>query len=176
MGAKDCRAGLDLLGNLYQRDRSPRLRRWSQAWLSLSRLGLRDVQPWRYLCITGHHLQGTPATIKPVQGGIMPSMRDVPTQERQNLAATEDSPNPRMTAIINAIETLARTGQFRRLFDDGDIRNYPDHSPSGFRACVDSGLLYQENDQLDLHFSPVCAQRRSGSLSRLSRMDDHQSD
>ena len=58
------------IGKSHRRDRTPRVWLWSQAWGSLPIRRLRNVFQGRYLCLTGHHLEGTPTTIEPLQAGI----------------------------------------------------------------------------------------------------------
>jgi putative DNA primase/helicase len=89
----------------------------------------------RYLCITGHHLDGTPHTIEPAQDAIDAVYAEMfPTPERQT-SNNGDSPHSDDTVILEALRHYKNGAKFSRLFEDGDISEYQgDHRVSHARS------------------------------------------
>jgi NrS-1 polymerase HBD domain len=115
----------------------------------------------RYLCITGHHLDGTPTTLEPVQNAIDTIYAEMfPTQERQT-SGNGHSPHAEDEAIIAHLKRMANAEKFCRLFDDGDISISPyhgDHSIADQGLCRLIAFRTQDPDQVDRIFrlSALC--------------------
>jgi putative DNA primase/helicase len=107
----------------------------------------------RYLCITGHHLEGTPYTVEPVQGAINAIYAQMfPTQEH-HASSNGNSPHADDTAIIDALRHYKNGAKFRRLFDDGDISEYQgDHSVADQGLCRLIAFRTQDPNQVDRIF------------------------
>lgn len=107
----------------------------------------------RYLCITGHHLEGTPATIEPVQERIDAVYASMfPIQEPQT-SSNGDSPHADDTAILDHLRTFKNRQRFCRLFDDGDTSLYGgDHSVADQGLCRLIAFRTQDPDQIDRLF------------------------
>jgi NrS-1 polymerase HBD domain len=107
----------------------------------------------RYLCITGHHLDGTPTTIEPVQEAIDAIYTEMfPAQERQT-SNNGDSPHGEDEAIIAHLKRMVNRAKFCRLFDDGDISDYSgDHSAADQGLCRLIAFRTQEPEQIDRIF------------------------
>ena len=107
----------------------------------------------RYLCITGHHLDGTPETLEPVQDAIDTVYTEMfPGQDRQS-SATGASPQAEDAAIITHLKRMANGAKFCRLFDDGDISEYQsDHSAADQGLCRLIAFRTQDPEQIDRIF------------------------
>jgi hypothetical protein len=107
----------------------------------------------RYLCLTGHHLDGTPQTIQPVQDAIDAVYAEMfPTQERQT-SSNGHSPRADDTAILDALRRYKNGAKFCRLFDDGDISEYRgDHSVADQGLCRLIAFRTQDPEQVDRLF------------------------
>jgi NrS-1 polymerase HBD domain len=109
----------------------------------------------RYLCLTGHHLDGTPQTIEAVQASIDLIYAEMfPAQDRQP-SSNGDSPHTDDTAIVDALRRFKNGAKFCRLFDDGDISISPyhgDHSIADQGLCRLIAFRTQDPDQVDRIF------------------------
>jgi primase-polymerase (primpol)-like protein len=103
----------------------------------------------RYVTLTGHHLDSTPATIEPVQAGIDAVYQEMfPSKERQVLS-NGNSPHAEDTAILEALRHYRNGAKFCRLFDDGDISEYQgDHSVADQGLCRLIAFRTQDPDQV----------------------------
>jgi hypothetical protein len=113
----------------------------------------------RYLCITGHHLEGTPTTIEAVQEAIDTIYAKMfPSQERQT-SSNGHSPHADDVAILNDLRRFKNGAKFSRLFDDGDISEYDgNHSVADQGLCRLIAFRTQDPDQVDRIFrlSALC--------------------
>jgi len=109
-------------------------------------VGFEMYQSARFLCITGHHLDGTPATIEPIQEAIDAIYHQ---QFPPQTFTSGNSPNGSNGTfpeypddiIMDAARREKHAAEIVALYDHGDIRNYthPDGSPYPSRA--DAALL-----------------------------------
>jgi Virulence-associated protein E len=114
----------------------------------------------RYLCITGHHLEGSPPTIESVQDAIDAVYAQMfPAREHQG-STNGTSPHADDAVIVEALRHYKNGVKFRRLFDDGDISEYGgDHSVGDLALCRLIAFRTQDPDQIDRLF-------RCSALSR----------
>jgi putative DNA primase/helicase len=74
----------------------------------------------RYLCITGHHLDGTSTSIEAVQDGIDSVYAEMFPPHEHQASSNGHSPHGEDEAIIAHLKRMANGPKFCRLFDDGD--------------------------------------------------------
>lgn len=107
----------------------------------------------RYLCLTGHHLEGTPPTIEPAQAGIDAVYAEMfPTQ-------AHSSPNGHRPyaddddGVIARLRGYKNAPKFCRLFDDGDTSEYGgDHSRADQGLCRLIAAGTDNQEQMDRLF------------------------
>ena len=113
----------------------------------------------RYLCITGHHLEGTPATIEAVQDGINTIYAQVFPTQQPHRSSNGDSPHNNDEAILQLARSARNGAKFCTLFDDGDISTYEgDHSRADLALCRLIAFYTQTPEQVDRIFrqSALC--------------------
>ena len=107
----------------------------------------------RYLCVTGHHLEGTPTTIEPVQDAIdLIYAAMFPTQTRP-ASTNGESPHNNDEAILEHAKRARNRAKFCTLFDDGDVSTYDgDHSRADLALCRLLAFYTQDTNQVDRLF------------------------
>jgi hypothetical protein len=119
----------------------------------------------RYVCVTGHHLEGTPTTIEPVQEGIDAVYAQMFPAQDTSPSSNGSSPHAEDTEIIAALRRFANGAKFCRLFDHGDISDYGgDDSVADLGLCRLIAFRTQNPEQIDRIF-------RTSALNR-SKWED----
>lgn len=107
----------------------------------------------RYLCITGHHLEGTPPTLEAVQDGIDTVYAEMFPTKEMHASSNGASPTNNDEAILQHARAARNAAKFCTLFDDGDISSYEDdHSRADLALCRLIAFYTQEREQVDRLF------------------------
>jgi NrS-1 polymerase HBD domain len=107
----------------------------------------------RYLCMTGHHLDGTPTMIEPVHEAIDAIYTEMFPTHELHTSRNGNSPHGEDEAIIAHLKRMANSPKFCQLFDDGDISEYQgDHSVADQALCALIAFRTQDPEQIDRIF------------------------
>lgn len=87
------------------------------------------------MCITGHHLDGTPTSIEPVQQGIDTVYAEMFPRQARQVSSNGDSPHHEDDVLLARLRSWKNGPKFCRLFDDGDTSEY-----DGDDSRADQGL------------------------------------
>ena len=123
-------------------------------------IGFEVYSSSRYLCISGHHLDGTPATIEAVQTGIDAIYHQMfpPTTHAHGALSTGTSFEYPDEVILDAARRAKNGPDFIALFDQGNRHRHlhsdgsPDYSRSDAALCRLLALFTKHEDQLDRLF------------------------
>jgi putative DNA primase/helicase len=120
----------------------------------------------RYLSLTGHHLDGTPTTIEPIQEAINAVYGEMFPEDHDRSKTSWNGTAPEFsdTIILEAAQKAKNAAKFVKLFLDGDIRDYTHGDGSPDRSRADLALLCllafysKHEEQLDRLFrlSALC--------------------
>jgi putative DNA primase/helicase len=107
----------------------------------------------RYLCITGHHLEGTPSTIEPVQAGIEAVYALMFPMHDAHHSTNGTSPTDNDEAILEHARAAKNGAKFCSLYDDGDTTRYDgDDSRADLALCRELSFYTQDPEQIDRLF------------------------
>ena len=125
----------------------------------------------RYLCITGHHLDGTPDdALSRCKRRSMPIYAQMfPPQDTPDLEPTARVPTMMMRPSLSTPSAREIARNSARLFDDGDISTYDgDHSRADLALCRLIAFYTQDPEQVDRLFRLSALYRGNGTAPTIA--------